>query len=151
MNSMDKRILFLIEGKDTENNLTPNIAKKILGLFGEEYEICVYGTCIYELYDKIKDDPYITLLDYLYENKLVDFKGKIAKQAFSQIYLFFDFEPNYQKYSDENIKKCLEFFNDDTTNGKLYISYPMVEAIFYLDNFDSPKRDIKIKSNIFQK
>ena len=40
-------------------------------------------------------------------------------------------------YKKEEVEELLEFFNNETENGKLYISYPMVEAIKHLkDNVD---------------
>lgn len=33
----------------------------------------------------------------------------------------------------------LNYFDDETENGKLYINYPMFEAAFYLDDFVNPK------------
>lgn len=44
----------------------------------------------------------------------------------------------YQLYSkmkstdgDDAFTEMLDFFDDETGNGKLYVSYPMVEALFY--------------------
>ncbi len=37
------------------------------------------------------------------------------------------------KANNENLKEMLEYFNDETDKGKLYISYPMVEAFFDID------------------
>lgn len=141
----DKRVLFIVEGNETEKIIIQNISKKALSLVNDSYEIVVFGTCIYELYKNIMDDPYISLLDYLNETHALDFSKIITKNSFSQIYLVFDFEPNYQKYSDNDIIECLQFFNNETENGKLYISYPMIESIFYLDDFDNPKIDDYIK------
>lgn len=53
----------------------------------------------------------------------------------SQIYLFFDYDRHNSedcRIPDEEIQKMLDFFDDETSDyGKLYISYPMVESIYY--------------------
>ena len=57
-------------------------------------------------------------------------------KAFSAVYLIFDFDPHYQKYSDEEIKDILNIFNDETGLGKIYINYPMVESFYHIKEFD---------------
>ncbi|MCK0822503.1 hypothetical protein MXX78_23980, partial [Escherichia coli] len=39
--------------------------------------------------------------------------------------------------SDEKIDKLLSFFNEETENGKLFISYPMVESIKCISHIDA--------------
>lgn len=117
-----------------------NIAKKLLKLTETDYQVCSYGTTIYELYDELKKDDMLSIVGLLVQRGIIELQpGILFKQAFSQIYLVFDYEPNYQKYDDNIIKECLDFFDDETENGKLYINYPMFESTFYLDDFVSPK------------
>ena len=137
--SLTKKILFLVEGSVAEKEIVDNIVAKIIKQVDTQYIICSYETTIYELYEALsKDDDMSTVGLLIEQNKITLQPGEFIKQAFSQIYLVFDYEPNYQKYSDERIKECLEFFNDETENGKLYINYPMVEATFFLNDFNSP-------------
>lgn len=57
-----------------------------------------------------------------------------SSEDFSSIYLFFDHdahshsEMKYDEYS-KMIEELLIHFNNETENGKLFISYPMVEAL----------------------
>ena len=114
--------------------------KKILFLVKEDYKIVSYGTSLYELYEELSFDPLLSLVGLLKSTgKITLGPEELSKQAFSQIYLVFDYEPHYQKYSDEKVKKMLSFFDNETENGKLYINYPMFEAAFYLDDFENPK------------
>jgi hypothetical protein len=59
----------------------------------------------------------------------------IREDEVSEIYLFFDYD--FQEKSrtlEENNKRLsemLEYFTDETDNGKLYINYPMVESLRY--------------------
>lgn len=116
-----------------------NIAKKMFHLVGQEYKIISYGTTIYELYEQLSVDSMLDLIGLLRStNKIILNPGELSKQAFSQIYLIFDYEPHYQKYSDDIIKQMLEFFDNETDNGKLYINYPMFESAFYIDDFNKP-------------
>ncbi len=135
-----KKILFLVEGDQMERSNVENVAKKMFHLLKEDYEIISYGTTIYELYEQLSKDPLLSLVGFLKSTgKIILKPGELSKQAFSQIYLVFDYEPHYQKYSDGKIKKMLDFFDDETENGRLYINYPMFEATFYIDDFTNPK------------
>ena len=117
-----------------------NVAKKMFHLVKEDYKIVSYGTSLYELYEELSSDPLLSLVGLLKSTgKITLGPEELSKQAFSQIYLVFDYEPHYQKYSDEKVKKMLSFFDNETENGKLYINYPMFEAAFYLDDFENPK------------
>ena len=53
---------------------------------------------------------------------------------FSEVYLFFDYDGHHnnipKKLSGKDaLEEMLETFNNETELGKLYVSYPMVEAI----------------------
>jgi len=52
------------------------------------------------------------------------------RNDFAQIFLFFDIElqdPRTDK--DEVIRRLTNIFSDETDNGKLFITYPMIEAL----------------------
>ena len=65
------------------------------------------------------------------DDTLVD----ILEVNVSEIFLFFDYDFQESRLTlEENnrhIGEMLEYFNDETENGKLYINYPMVESVFY--------------------
>jgi len=52
---------------------------------------------------------------------------------FSQVYLFFDYDFQNKNLNLEilnsQLQEMLEFFSDETDNGKLYINYPMLGSI----------------------
>lgn len=58
------------------------------------------------------------------------------RQDIDQVYLFFDYDVHQNNigqqsgYTPEVIEKMLDVFDNETENGKLYISYPMVEALY---------------------
>ena len=57
----------------------------------------------------------------------------LSRDDFSEVFLFFDYDAhqtNLGKSDDVDvINQMLESFDNETENGKLYISYPMVEAL----------------------
>ena len=121
MASSNKKILFLVEGKLESKNVK-NIAEKMLSLTEENYEIISNDTVIYELFEDLRDDPDLSLVGYLKaKDKITLNPGELSKEAFSQIYLIFDFDPHYEKYSDDDIREMLQFFDNETEND-LWIS-----------------------------
>ena len=155
---MSKKILFLVEGKKAEYDAIKTIAKNMFNLIDENYEVYSYNPSIYELYDELNRDSDLDLIGLLIEKRLISLSyNETRNDIFSQIYLVFDFEPHYQKYSDDKIIELLNFFNEETENGKLYINYPMFEAAFYIDDYKHPKYFFKCieiencKGSIFKK
>ncbi|WP_204558200.1 hypothetical protein [Collinsella intestinalis] len=57
----------------------------------------------------------------------------IARDDVEQIYLFFDYDPHQNNVAEDDSDSLLEtmisVFDNEHENGKLYISYPMVEAL----------------------
>lgn len=130
---MNKKILLIVEGESTELNILGSSSHGLLSLVGGNYEIVPFANPIYELYESYINGEYDDLVSYLRMEKGLKIDDNVlSKNAFSAIYLIFDYEPQYHKYSDEKIKKLLELFNNETDLGKLYINYPMVEAYYHL-------------------
>lgn len=60
----------------------------------------------------------------------------LKRDDFSEVYLLFDFDPHQNNLglSDETdpisvLKNMVKTFDNETDTGKLYISYPMIEAL----------------------
>lgn len=120
-------ILFVFEGAKTEetviNSLNPHFISK-----NEDVVIYAsYQTDIYKLYEEVKDDEFLDIFEIIKEKNetLKDFE----RHMFSQIYLFFDYDGHAHHAEDGKITHLLDFFNEESENGKMFISYPMVEAI----------------------
>ena len=133
-------ILVVFEGLVTEKTIFNNLKKHFLN---ENSNTIVYGFhCgeIYSLYNKLEKDEDLELFALLKEN-LKDTNKElenIKRNQVSELYLFFDYDGHARSANDEKLKYMLQLFNDETSDyGKLYISYPMVEAIKHLkDNVD---------------
>lgn len=127
---------FIVEGEVREPQIINNISKvffshgnfRILVLSAEEN--------IYMLWKKLKEDDFETdIIEVLREsndNIRKQLEG-LSRDDFSEVYLFFDYDThqtNLGKADDADVvKQMLESFDNETENGKLYISYPMAEAL----------------------
>lgn len=154
---MSSKVLFIFEGQKLEKAITDNLTK----FFVNENTIitCAYCTTIYKMYAEISKDEDLDTFNLVKEieinkEKLKDFK----RSDFAQIYMFFDYDGHATNASDKKINELLIFFNEETEKGKLYISYPMVEALKHIENFDTfeglkvpCKRDIDYKKIVRQK
>lgn len=131
---MKTKILLVVEGEKDEPRILGSASYGLLSLIGASYEIVTFANPIYELYDAYKNNEYDDLVSYLRNEKGLKIDDNVlSKNAFSAIYLIFDYEVQDHKYSDEKIKELLHHFNNETENGKLYINYPMVESYYHLE------------------
>ena len=120
-----------------------------------------YGGNIFDFYNSFSKDQDMDIIAFIQERirnntalskKYSDFL-KYDRSMFSEIYLFFDFEIHHNlNYGNKNrgiepqkdlerkillLEAMLNLFSNETENGKLYLSYPMIESL----------RDIK-KNNV---
>ena len=135
-------ILFIFEGKDDKTYFES--IKRLFFPEKSETFVCTYNSNIYSLYTKLKNHDALNgklevdtvsvfkeILTEKGDNTLKD----IREDEVSEIYLFFDYD--FQEKSrtlEENNKRLsemLDYFADETSNGKLYINYPMVESLRY--------------------
>ncbi len=137
---MRSKILLVVEGKIEEPRFLGSLGKQSFGLMSlvdADYEVVSVGGSIYELYEAYKKGDYDDIVAYLRANNRINIEpGVLSKNAFAAVYLIFDFDPHYQKYSDEAIKEMLDLFDDETDLGKLYISYPMIESVYDLEELN---------------
>lgn len=131
-------ILFIFEGEKYE----PHLYEGIKSLFfpkREDQVLCSFCSSIYTFYKRLKNDfdEYADVIDVIkIEKKNVDPTNIIFKYKssdFESIYLFFDYDfyrGDLNKKNSEVIE-LLEYFNEETENGKLFISYPMIDSIQY--------------------
>lgn len=130
---MKTKILFIVEGEVEEIRILGNKTYGLLKLIDSDYEVIPFANPIYELYEAYINGEYDDIVQYLrYYKGLKIPRGVLSKNYFSAIYLIFDFEAHYQKYSDKTILNILEVFSNETENGKIYINYPMVESFYHL-------------------
>lgn len=132
---MSSIILCVTEGERTEVKILKHLQAEFLD---KPIEIICFGTNIYQLYRKIKDEDIEFLITYEILQEISqerkgerdDVLSQYSQTEIAEIYLFFDYD-GHDNLSDkypECIENMLSIFNNETENGKLYISYPMVEA-----------------------
>lgn len=145
---MDKPIkCFIVEGEDRDYRF---ISGMISTFFKGKYEsvtVCLPAEQnIYMLYNKLKEDNFETdLIELLREDKnntaAIRALEGIERQRIDEIYLFFDYDIHQDNLPSaqnpvEVLKSMLEFYSNETEHGKLYLSYPMVEALYdYRDGY----------------
>lgn len=143
-------VLFIFEGARSEGKIVEKLEENFLG---ERYAIkCIFDAEIYQLYNKIKVEgdyavDIVMLLKERSQNNAKKLEG-LTQSDIAYIYMFFDYDAHSSLADDEKIKELLAFFDDETDNGKLYISYPMVEAIRHYKDSDSFRTlTVKCKRN----
>ena len=145
-NSIKTKIAFIIEGVKAEPMVIRNLQNKFFSKVEIEAIMLPACTNVYTIWKRLCDDDgetdVIELVKELSSEQntkrvdqinSIDFRS-LNKDDFSEIYLFFDYDGhNNNLPSDCNpneiMKKMLETFDNETENGKMYISYPMIEAI----------------------
>ncbi len=135
------KTLFIFEGSRAEDKYVKKLEQNFLG--ASHAIKCIFDAEIYQLYKAINNEDGLPidivsiLKDRTAENAetLKDY----SRDSFAYIYLFFDYDGHATSADDDKIKEMLSFFNDETDEGKLYISYPMVEAIRHFRDLESFK------------
>lgn len=131
--------LFIFEGAKSEDKFVEKLEANFLGkTFGIK---CVFDAEIYQLYKSIKnEDIYsVDIVNVLKERSKnnAEILRSYDRNSFAYIYLFFDYDAHSSLADDDKITELLSFFDNETENGMLYISYPMVEALRHYKDMDS--------------
>ena len=130
---------FIVEGESRDLRFI----KRMTGIFFKgKYEAVVINLPaaqnIYMLYQKMQKDSFETdVIELLREDveearKALD---GVDRQSIDEVYLFFDYDLHENNLSNNQdplsvLGRMIRFFDNETENGKLYISYPMVEALY---------------------
>lgn len=137
MSEKKKRFLFVVEGAKREMDIFDNFASVFFNDKSEVITLPVPADMnIYMLYDVLKEDNFETDIVEILKEKVQKARKKLknfTRNSFAEVYLFFDFDAHannlHNKSNVEVLKEMLDVFNNETELGKLYISYPMVEAV----------------------
>ncbi|MGI6224238.1 MAG: hypothetical protein ACOYJG_11595 [Prevotella sp.] len=139
-------ILFVFEGPKGEVRCFDTIRELFFPKDSSTFK-CVYKSNIYSLYKKLSEydvfdgdalshsgETVAILNEILMKQNDTTLQG-VKEDDVSEIYLFFDYDFQDSRHTlEENNKRVsemLDYFSDETENGKLYINYPMVESLFY--------------------
>ena len=132
-------VLCIFEGQKREHDYFSSLQRALLN--DVDVIKCSYGNDIFELYDEIKDDDDLNIVDVIRDSKSCP-ENKVLLEGFSsddinQVYLFFDMECHDDKYLAKKLFSMLNRFSQEDDTGKLFISYPMLEALRDIPSIDS--------------
>lgn len=147
---MSSKILAVFEGRKTEPRYFKVLADNYLSDTGDHL-ICAFENCIYDLWAIVRDDPDLDLVEVIRNRNEANKKElrDISRSEISQVYLFFDLDCHDDKYTEEKIYALTDFFSNETENGAIFISYPMVEALRHFNqNFDFHEKMVPAFENI---
>jgi hypothetical protein len=139
MDKAKSKILVLVEGAKTDYKLMD----KLLSVYGidSSHQIVPYNTNIYTLYNAMfrdKDPDSLDLLQVLREREPDQEKKKLFDEAYSDILLIFDLDPQAPDFTPDKICEMALHFTESTDMGKLYLNYPMVEAFYHMKDIPDP-------------
>lgn len=127
----------ILEGESRERTIVENLMTNCLQK--DNYKIIAFpaGVNIYMLWLELKKDMFETdVIEVVKEMSSTarDILLDIERNDISEIILFFDYDAHQSNLPDDVdpqdvLKKMLKTFDNETELGKLYISYPMVEAL----------------------
>lgn len=128
--------VFIVEGEDREPQIISNISKVFFTHGNYKIITLPAGRNIYMLWAQMKEDDFDTDIVEILKEDNSDIANQLkglSRNDFSEVYLFFDYDVHHRNLSDslndDVVRQMLESFDNETENGKLYISYPMVEAL----------------------
>lgn len=142
------KVLFVFEGNEPESQIFTSLSQNFFADSRHNHIKAIFGQDIYELYRLLKaDDGYRDLLDIIKEKSPdKEALAGVLRNHISDIYLIFDYDGHVANFdsslraNDDHLKEMLSYFKEpekddeefDRDNVKLYLSYPMVEAIKHL-------------------
>ena len=134
------KVLFVLEGEQPEGNIVARLQKAFpeeLADLSSDLVKIVFSSNIYSLYGKLKDDDgFLDVVEVLKEQHTDDEElQNLDRDAVSQVFLFFDLDIHKQPIGEscDQLNELVQFFDNETENGKLFLSYPMAEAINICD------------------
>lgn len=131
--------LFVVEGESRDFRFVNEMTRCFLkGRYKTKVINLPAAQNIYMLYQKLVEDDFETdvvevLRDTVKEaSKILE---NISRQDIDEVYLFFDYDIHQNNLKLDFkpatiIADMLKNFDNETENGRLYISYPMVEALY---------------------
>lgn len=131
------KIAIIVEGAVREPMIFRNINREFFTFTEIEIVTLSANQNIYMLSQRLKKDDFDTdIIEVIreYDDRMRKKLDGYSRRSFQEIYLFFDFDAhtnnlNKQINMMEQLEEMMDIFDNETENGKLYISYPMIEAL----------------------
>jgi len=124
-------ILFVFEGEKVEVQIYESLKKHFSKINSKTHIHATFDTHIYELYKVLKEDDDQDIIELIRDRsaKNQSSLSGILRDSVAEVYLFFDYDGHVPVATDESLMEMIDYFDNETEYGKLYISYPMVEAL----------------------
>ena len=136
---MRSRIAVILEGESREFAIWKSISRYFFPNTDIDLFFLPAKGNIYMLWKQTEQDNQETDLIELIRDSdpaIADQLKDLRRDDFQEIYLFFDLDPHQDNLgikdagkAEEIVEHMLETFDNETELGKLYLSYPMVEAL----------------------
>ncbi|MDO5445044.1 MAG: hypothetical protein Q4F31_05425 [Eubacteriales bacterium] len=139
--SPEYTIAVIVEGEKFEkiafSNIMKNFFNKRLGKTSAKVIQMPAEQNIYMLWKAMKEDNFDSdIIEVIRGSspEAEDVLKGFSRNDFSEVYLFFDYDAHQNNLKGEQdpetvIQEMLQSFDNETENGKLFISYPMSEAL----------------------
>ncbi|SMM98784.1 hypothetical protein SPONL_134 [uncultured Candidatus Thioglobus sp.] len=124
--------LFVFEGKRQEKRYL-NTFLKALSIDINRIEVA-FCTHIYALHNKLTKSDGLDTFELLKEECVTLDSQDYDRDNVARIYLFFDYDGHAPGAKDKIIQEMLKTFDNETEYGKLFLSYPMLEALKDTEN-----------------
>ena len=133
--------IFVVEGEDRDLRFLNSLVRVF---FQGKYEAQIISLPakqnIYMLYNILKEDGFESDIVEILRDNVEDAAEKlegISRQEIDEVFLLFDFDLHQNNLSSsinqdplDVLKELVSYFDNETENGKLYVSYPMIEAAY---------------------
>lgn len=135
---MKKQIAVVMEGDKTEKGYWKAVEKAYFRDYEIQFVQLPFGKNLYMLWKRMQEDNFETDIIEVIKERFKEIEKQLedyTRDDFQEVYLFFDYDPHQHNLNwdglapDEVLGQMLEAFDNETENGKLYISYPMSEAL----------------------
>lgn len=128
----NNRILFIVEGLNDEVQfvrrlLTKCCAPQEFEIYPYKCNIHVLSQILYNEYPNFEEDE-VDIQLVLRSKEADQHKQKILNQKYRDIFLIFDYEPQHDLPHFGTVRRMLNYFDDSSNQGKLYINYPMMQS-----------------------
>lgn len=175
---MSRNILFIVEGEDLEPKFVKQMARlynldcKITSVrtnIHNLYSQLKDGDGFLDVKIVLKEILQKSINSLSSQKQTIQLQKKIKQiatdidnldQSFESIYLIFDSELHDSVHSQisykediqknyNHLKEMIDFFNNETENGKLYVNYPMMESYKDCDDFFDEQyqnREVSLKT-----
>lgn len=132
--------LFIVEGEHRDYRFVNELTRCFFSRGKHDSRIINLPASqnLYMLYQKLAEDDFETDIVEILRDSVPSAKAileGVCRQDIDEVFMFFDYDVHQNNIPEEVspksvLEKLIAFFDNETEQGKLYISYPMVEALY---------------------